>query len=119
MNAFRTLALASLGALCFGGNAVADAIDGNWCHPDGRRMSIRGPQITTPGGALLQGNYDRHHFNYVTPAGEPGAGEPVNMILQSEYVVHVRQGGPDAPLQVWNRCSATISDARNLRLTPL
>ena len=33
-----------------GGTALADAIDGDWCHGDGRRLSINGPDIVTPGG---------------------------------------------------------------------
>ena len=54
------------------GSALADAIDGDWCHADGRRLTINGPDITTPAGNKLKGNYDRHHFAYVVPAGEPG-----------------------------------------------
>ena len=30
--------------------AHADAIDGDWCRADGKRMSIHGPAIVTPGG---------------------------------------------------------------------
>src|SRR5678809_1678303 len=60
--------------------ATADAIDGNWCHPDGRRFSIRGPAITTPAGNHLQGNYDRHYFSYQVPVTEPRAGETVFML---------------------------------------
>jgi hypothetical protein len=97
---------ASLGA------ALADAIDGNWCHADGRRLSIRGPQIVTPGGLNMRGDYTRHSFAYVVPAGEPGPGETVSMILLSEYLMHARQGGNSAPLQVWNRCPPDISRLR-------
>ena len=46
------LALA-LAALAYGlapGGARADAIDGHWCAPDGRVMTIEGPAILTPGG---------------------------------------------------------------------
>ena len=64
-----------------GGAALADAIDGDWCHGDGRRLSINGPDIVTPGGARLKGDYDRHHFSYVVPASEPGAGGTVAMVL--------------------------------------
>ena len=98
------LLIASLGA------ARADAIDGNWCHADGRRMTIRGPQIVTPGGTRMQGDYTRHSFAYVVPAGEPGNGETVSMVLLSEYLMHARQGGGDAPVQVWNRCAPEITE---------
>ena len=92
------------------GTAQADVIDGNWCHEDGRRLSIRGPQIVTPGGTSMQGDYTRHSFAYVVPAGEPGSGETVSMILLSEYQMHARQGGNDAPVQVWRRCAPEITE---------
>lgn len=91
-------------------SARADVIDGTWCHADGRRLSIRGPQIKTPGGTDMRGDYTRHSFVYVVPAGEPGTGETVSMILLSEYLMHARQGGNDAPVQVWNRCPPDISE---------
>ena len=38
--------------------AFADAIDGDWCHQaSGRHLSIRGPQIVTPGGKRMEGDY--------------------------------------------------------------
>ena len=53
--------------------ACADAIDGHWCHDDGRRFEIVGPIIVTPARAQTQGRYDRHYFSYVVPLHEPGA----------------------------------------------
>ena len=61
--------------------AFADAIDGNWCHNDGRRFTIRGPEIVTPGGKQMEGQYSRHWFNYTVPAPEPGAGQTIYMML--------------------------------------
>ena len=46
-------------------------------------MSIRGPDIVTPGGHNIRGDYSRHSFSYVVPAGESGAGETVSMILRT------------------------------------
>lgn len=88
----------------------ADAIDGDWCREDGKRMRIRGPDIVTPGGSQTRGDYTRHSFSYVIPTGEPGAGESVSIILLSEYLAHARQGSDTAPLQVWNRCPPGISE---------
>ena len=88
--------------------ARADAIDGDWCL-NAKSMSIHGPDIVTPGGQRMKGDYTRHSFTYTVPASEPGAGEIVTMILRGEYLLHVRQGGPDAPLQEWRRCSARTS----------
>jgi hypothetical protein len=106
---FRALTTAA-GLLCFGAMpARADAIDGDWCQADGRHMTIRGPDIVTPGGTKMRGEYTRHSFSYVVPAGEPGAGETVSIILLSELLAHGRQGGADAPLQEWRRCAARVS----------
>jgi hypothetical protein len=99
----------SAALLLSAGAARADAIDGDWCRPDGKRMSIRGPEIVTPGGTRMQGDYSRHYFEYVVPSGEPGAGERVFIQLLSEYLAHARQGAADAPVQVWNRCQPDIS----------
>lgn len=100
----------SAAALCLSvGAARADAIDGDWCQADGRHMTIRGPEITTPGGTKMRGDYGRHSFTYVVPAGEPGAGETVSLVLLNELLAHGRQGGPNAPVQEWRRCAARVS----------
>ena len=88
--------------------ARADAIDGDRCL-GAKTMSIRGPDIVTPGGQRTKGDYTRHSFSYTIPAGEPGTGEIVAMILRGEYLLHARQGGQDAALQEWRRCSARTS----------
>lgn len=88
--------------------ALADAIDGDWCRTDGKRMTIRGPAIVTPGGQHTKGDYTRHSFAYVIPAGEAGAGAAVSIQLLSEYLAHARQGA-DGPVQEWRRCQPGIS----------
>jgi hypothetical protein len=88
--------------------ALADAIDGDWCRADGKRMTIRGPSIITPGGRETNGNYTRHFFSYVIPSGEFGAGTPVSIQLLSEYVAHARQGA-DGVVQEWRRCQPGVS----------
>ncbi len=89
--------------------AHADAIDGDWCSTNGRRMSILGEKITTPGGKRIQGNYSRHAFDYVVPDGEDGSGDIVSVILRGEYLALSRQGPADGPLMEWHRCKETIS----------
>jgi hypothetical protein len=74
------------------GVGYADAIDGEWCSTDGMRMSIRGEKITIPSGKQIEGNYTRHAFDYVVPAGENGSGDVVSIILRSEYLALSRQG---------------------------
>jgi hypothetical protein len=88
--------------------ALADAIDGDWCRSDGKRMTIRGPAIVTPGGNQTNGDYNRHFFSYVIPAGEAGAGATVSIQLLGEYLAHARQGA-DAPVQEWRRCQPGVS----------
>jgi hypothetical protein len=89
--------------------ALADRIDGNWCFTDGRHMSIAGPAIVTPGGARMIGDYDRHSFHYVAPAGEADAGARIDMIQFDEYTVQVVTTPPDglARTETWKRCDLT------------
>ena len=96
--------------------ALADAIDGNWCHTDGRRFSIRGPEIVTPGGKRMEGNYSRHWFSYTVPTPEPGAGQTVFMALANENTVYLRLGeaAADKPQETWVRCAPTISALEGL-----
>lgn len=94
--------------------ALADVIDGDWCHTDGRQMSIKGPDIVTPSGTRLVGDYTRHSFTYVVPQSDPGAGQTVAMILVNEQTVNLRTGAdlPSAalaPTQVWHCCTPKTS----------
>jgi hypothetical protein len=88
--------------------ARADAIDGNWCRSDGKRMSIRGSEIVTPGGSKIMGDYSRHFFSYVVPPGEAGAGNKVAITLLNEHLAHAREGN-DPAIQEWRRCQADVS----------
>jgi hypothetical protein len=87
------------------GPARADAIDGNWCSHEGKSMSISGPDIVTPGGTRMKGDYDRHGFRYVVPAAEQPAGAQVDMSLVDEETLHVRVG--NGPVKTWRRCKPT------------
>jgi len=94
--------------------ARADAIDGNWCSQEGKRITIAGPAIVTPGGTRMTGDYDRHYFSYVIPPSEPGAGEIVLMTLMGEELVHIRTGADatqaaTAPAVAWRRCGPSVS----------
>lgn len=112
---WKTLGVALALAL-IAGPALADRIDGDWCFmKDGRRFSISGPDIVTPGGKKMQGNYERHAFDYVVPAPEPGTGKTVFMTLVDENTVHLRVGAEGA-MEVWLRCSPSVSELRRLPL---
>lgn len=101
------VAIVSLGLGLAAFPACADAIDGDWCHADGKRLSIDGPAVVTPGGKKMTGNYDRHGFDYVIPPGEPGAGQKMVMVLLGEELMHSRIG--TAPVQPWKRCGKPVS----------
>ncbi|MGL4496934.1 MAG: hypothetical protein ACRCXM_16265 [Beijerinckiaceae bacterium] len=88
--------------------ALADAIDGDWCSPEGRKsISIEGPKVRTPGGATITGSYGRHDFSFVAPAGDPSPGTRVDMRLMGEQSVRVTEG--DAAPAIWRRCPPGIS----------
>lgn len=101
----------ALGLVMLAGPACADAIDGNWCHHDGRRFTIRGPEIVTPGGKRMEGSYSRHAFSYTVPAPESGAGQAIIMTLLNENTVQLRRGeaSAGAPQETWVRCGPSVS----------
>lgn len=101
------VALLTIGAFALPHAARADSIDGAWCHEKGKRMVITGPSIVTPGGTKAEGDYGRHDFSYTVPAGEPGAGTRIQMVLMGEYRVRVQEG--DAAPVVWERCGPSVS----------
>lgn len=105
MRAMRIL-VGTVGLLAAGlSPALADAIDGDWCSPNGaRHLSIDGPTIVTPTGTRMSGSYTRHTFDYVAPAREPEAGKRIEMRLMGETAVQFRPDG-DAQAQVWRRCA--------------
>jgi hypothetical protein len=98
----------------FAETARADAIDGNWCSAEGKRMEIEGPAITTPAGTQWHGNYNRHYFTYEVPASDPGAGQTVYMALLNENTVRLTmaanaQAAQQSPTEIWHRCPPAVS----------
>ena len=105
---------AAFAAVLAASEVRADAIDGNWCYTDGRRMAINGPEIMTPAGTSTIGNYSRHYFTYKIPAADPNAGQWVYMALQNENTVNITTGADPttaakAPIEVWHRCPPATS----------
>ena len=103
MRALLITAFAALAAPA----AWADAIDGGWCHDD-LRLTIDGPAIVTPGGTKTGGDYARHAFSYVVPAGEANAGRTITMRLLNEETMRLRTE-TDASWQTWRRCGPPVS----------
>jgi hypothetical protein len=105
--------MVALAMIC-GRGARADVIDGNWCYPDGRHFSIRGPDIVTPAGTEAKGNWSRHSFSYEVPPPESGGGQTVYMLLQDENTVVLAVGTQPmvtdpAKIQIWHRCTDQVS----------
>lgn len=98
----------SLAVILSSSPARADAIDGAWCSSDGQHIKIAGPQITTPGGAVLQGEYRRHNFSYIAPGNEAHAGETIYLRLAGETTMLLHVGSPLAAPATWKRCE-TVS----------
>ena len=73
--------VALLSLVASAGSAQADAIDGNWCHPQHGNFEIRGPNILTPGGQQMTGDYSLHLL--------------------------IKQA--NAQIEVWRRCTVNVS----------
>jgi hypothetical protein len=89
------------------GPAAADAIDGHWCDDTKQHLEINGPEIVTPSGAALRGDYNRHGFKYQ----EPADGKAIVMVLLNEVTMRMKAG--DGPDEIWHRCAAPISQKNN------
>ena len=100
----RVVAVATLLVCLAAADARADAIDGDWCHSDGRNLTISGPSIRTPAGISTTGSYGRHDFSYVAPQSDANKGQTIAMRLMDENTVSVRISGAEAPAQIWKRC---------------
>lgn len=99
-----SLGLALTGSVLSSFPALADAIDGDWCH-GGSHMEIAGSTIVTPDRNKVQGVYGRYRFSYTIPANEAGAGGEITMVMirGQELVQLNRPGAKDGP-EVWRRC---------------
>lgn len=86
----------------------ADSIDGKWCSEDGRRIDIAGSMGIWGRGLSISGEYLRYTYSFAMPAGEPDAGERVEMrFRRSDQNILVRIGNGEA--KVWRKCQAEIS----------
>ena len=87
---------------------MADRIDGNWCSPANATMTIEGPRVVTPGGKVTQGDYYRHHFDYIVPEGDKEAGAHVHADLIDEDHIILTLTLPNATTsgtpETWRRC---------------
>ncbi len=100
------LACATSLVLALPGTARADAIDGAWCLTGQGRLEIQGPRLLTAAGNRVEGDYGRHSFRYVVPAGEPGAGETIHLQLVHDQLIRLRRATGE---ESWSRCGPPTS----------
>lgn len=100
----RFLAFASAIAV-FSTPALADAIDGEWCH-QAKSLKIEGPSIRTIGGTTITGDYSRHGFRYTVPTNEAEAGTLIVMVLRGEEAMELTRvkNGVEGERERWVRC---------------
>jgi hypothetical protein len=72
-------------------------------RPRWPRDDDRGSGDSDAGGHKITGDYSRHAFSYVVPAGESAAGTMIAMILLNEETVELDPGG-GAEHEIWRRC---------------
>lgn len=82
------------------------ALDGDWCHADGKRLTLKGSDVVTPAGKSLRAEYARTFASWVIPDGEPNAGTTIRMMLIGADRAHTREGAADTPPLEWRRCPA-------------
>ncbi len=82
--------------------ALADSLDGDWCHADHGKLTIDGSTIITPAGRKLTGEYGRHRFIYDAPAGGWNGGKRIVIQQFSDHLMELKAGeGNAAP---WKPC---------------
>ena len=87
--------------------AMADAIDGDWCSAKGENLMIQGPKIRIPSGVTIDGKYSRHEFAYEPPAGDPDERFIIYMELLNEETMVLRRlkDGKITSMDTWRRCN--------------
>jgi hypothetical protein len=90
------------------GEALADRIDGDWCHPSKpRTLNIQGSAIVTEFGTATNGDYRRHFFTYIIPPTDPEAGRTIGMRQLNEQTMVLSR--PDGTEETWQRCDLKTS----------
>ncbi len=93
-----------------GGDARAGGLDGAWCSPDGRRLTLQGDRVITPNGRDVAGSYLSDAFRFRMPQGEWAAGAEIWLEPKGPDAARVSRlrdnhSGPP-PHDLWRRCDA-------------
>ena len=86
-------------------------LDGHWCAPDERTISVAGNTVITPNGLRTRGVYTKHALSFIEP-GENGAQAAVIwMEPKGKDAVRVSFASADQkeppPHDLWTRCRTT------------
>ena len=98
----RTLGIAMSVVVFCVGPVWADSLDGDWCNPTDGKLTIDGATIITPTGHSVKGNYGRHRFDYIAPAGDWQAGKSIVIQQYNEQLMELRIG--DQQGRKWRSC---------------
>lgn len=105
---FRLSVLAIILLVASTATAFADKIDGTWCSPSGKSISIDGPRVITPSGKTVAARYDRHHIDYEIPDGEPNAGDRLTADQLNEEQIRVsvvsKAKSETGASEIWTPC---------------
>lgn len=93
------------------GPAFAEGLDGQWCSPNGERITVEGSNVITPGGQQTTGAYNNGNFHFELPKPDRNAGAVIWMEPKSASTARVStvskyQSGPP-PHGLWRRCDIT------------
>ena len=84
--------------------AHADQIDGKWCSLDGKSLNVNFTDVTTPGGNKVKANYNRHHIDFIIPAGEEDEGSKFGADQMNDNQIRVtitEADGESRPPNIW------------------
>jgi len=100
---FHVLPMA-FAAMLFSMPAQAHQIDGQWCGPDGKTITINGPKIITPSGKQIEGSYARNRFMYTGPDDDPEMDQDIFLYMQNNGLMQVIRSTDPDKMEQWERC---------------
>ena len=100
----RTIGYSVVALIGMTSSAFADVITGEWCEPGGgaRILVVKNYDDVTFVGKAVKANVDRHHVDFVIPAGEKDAGTRFDADQLSDEQIKVTIGA-DAAV-IWTPC---------------
>jgi hypothetical protein len=95
-------------------SAGAAPLDGEWCAPDGRILTIAGEDVITPSGQETAAGYDRdRNLIYSGPQGDAEEGQEILVSPAGSERIALRRtiAGREEPAEQWQRCPVLTTTA--------